>query len=104
MPRLEPKQIQVFGNELAVAWSDGQETYLPLETVRRACPCATCKGEGDALYAASKPEITYDPPRAFTLRSWAFSGGYAWQPTWNDGHSTGLYAFDYLRGIGQREK
>ncbi len=103
MPRLEPKQIQVFGNELAGAGRGGAGAFQPRENRRRARPSATGKGEGDALYAASKPEVTYDPPRAFTLRSWAFTGGYAWQPTWNDGHSTGLYAFDYLRGISRSE-
>ena len=36
--RLEPKNIQLIGNELAVQWNDGGESYFPLERLRRACP------------------------------------------------------------------
>jgi len=28
--RLIPKDIQTIGGELAIAWSDGAESYLPL--------------------------------------------------------------------------
>ncbi len=28
-------------------------------------------------------------------------GGYALQPTWADGHNTGLYSLDYLRALGR---
>jgi DUF971 family protein len=28
-------------------------------------------------------------------------GGYALQPTWDDGHNTGLYAFPYLRKLNE---
>ena len=31
--------------------------------------------------------------------SWNLVGGYAFQPTWGDGHNTGLYPFEYLRRI-----
>ena len=42
-----PKQVQVLGQELVIVWDDGREDYLPLEKLRRACPCAMCKGEPD---------------------------------------------------------
>ena len=47
--KLSPSNIQIIGQELAIAWNDGEETYLPLEKLRRACPCATCSGEPDAM-------------------------------------------------------
>jgi hypothetical protein len=34
---LQPKVIQKIGVELAIAWSNGEETYVPLETLRRPC-------------------------------------------------------------------
>ncbi len=97
--RLSPSHLAHIGDELAIAWNDGVETYLPLEKFRRLCPCATCTGEGDATRQAVRPAITYDPERSFRLQGWAIVGGYAVQPTWGDGHSTGLYTFDYLRRI-----
>ncbi|HTA95201.1 MAG TPA: gamma-butyrobetaine hydroxylase-like domain-containing protein, partial [Verrucomicrobiae bacterium] len=40
-----PADIQQIGNELAVRWGDGGESFILLEKLRRACPCAGCKGE-----------------------------------------------------------
>lgn len=97
---LTPLDIQVIGDELALRWNDGVESYLKLETLRRACPCATCSGEPDALGHVDVPEVTYDPARSFDLVSYGFIGGYALQPVWGDGHSTGLYTFPLLRAVG----
>jgi DUF971 family protein len=98
--RLLPIQIQPIGQELAIAWSDGTESYFPIETLRRACPCATCGGEPDVLGYVVRPEVTYTPS-SFELQSWQIVGGYAIQPTWGDGHSTGLYAFTYLQKLAR---
>lgn len=97
MARLEPSHIDLIGNELAIAWNDGRETYHPLEQLRRDCPCATCKGEPDATGKVYVPNINYDPNRSFTVKSWRIIGGYAIAPTWGDGHETGLYTFDSFR-------
>ena len=98
--QLLPQDIQLAGNELAIRWNDGREDYLPL---RRACPCAGCNGEPDALGHVDKPHVSYDPARSFQLRSYGIVGGYAFQPVWGDGHSTGLYSFDLLRRLGQSD-
>jgi DUF971 family protein len=96
---LQPKAIQKIGTELAIAWSDGQETYLPLEALRRACPCASCGGEPDFLGRVARPEVRY-ARGSFELVGWQIVGGYGWQPRWGDGHSTGIYSFTYLQGLG----
>jgi len=36
--RLQPVNIAVIGAEIAIVWSDGRESYLPLQKVREACP------------------------------------------------------------------
>ena len=94
-----PEDIQVAGGELAIRWSDGEESYLPLETLRRACPCAGCQGEPDALGHVDRPHVSYDPARSFHLQGTHLVGGYALQPVWGDGHATGLYSFDLLRRL-----
>jgi len=95
---LELKNAQLIGNELALQWSDGEESYFPLERLRRACPCATCGGEPDVLGHIARPSVTYTA-QSFDLSGWQFVGGYAVQPRWADGHSTGLYSFQYLRRL-----
>jgi DUF971 family protein len=89
-------QIQIVGSELAIAWDDGVETYLPLEALRRACPCAVCGGEADVMGNVVRPQNDYTPA-SFELKSYEFVGGYGLQPRWGDGHSTGIYPFAYLR-------
>ena len=90
--------LQIIGKELAIVWSDGHETYLPLEAVRKACPCAVCNGEPDVLGRGDKPEVRHTPA-SFELSSHEMVGGYGWQPKWADGHATGIYSVGYLRRL-----
>jgi DUF971 family protein len=96
--RLEPANIQQIGNDLAIQWNDGTESYLDLEMLRRACPCAGCGGEPDVLGNLSRPDVNY-MPESFQLASFNIVGGYALQPRWRDGHNTGIYSFQYLRRL-----
>ena len=96
---MRPADIQRIGNELAVKWDDGGEDFIPLEKLRRSCPCAGCKGEVDIMgnvYKNPEKELT---SKAFELEQIVSVGGYAIQPIWADGHSTGIYSFDYLKRI-----
>ncbi|HEX8373072.1 MAG TPA: DUF971 domain-containing protein [Chthoniobacterales bacterium] len=100
METLALTNIQPIGNEVAFAWADGSESYLPLEFLRRACPCATCGGEPDVLGNVLHSEVTYFA-NSFVLRSHQNVGGYGWQPTWADGHTTGIYSYHYLRRLAE---
>jgi len=90
----------VIGDELALSFSDGFEAYLPLPMLRRACPCAACQGEPDALGRVVRPRVEYGP-RSFELIKFDLVGGYAIQLFWADGHSTGIYSFSYLRRLSE---
>ncbi len=96
--RLLPTNIQHIGDELAIAWSDGTESFLKLELLRRACPCAGCGGEPDILGNIDRPEVTYTST-SFELRGYQVIGGYAIQPNWGDGHGTGLYTYPFLQRL-----
>jgi DUF971 family protein len=98
--RLEPTNIQQIGNELAIRWNDGTESYFNLEFLRRACPCAACGGEPDVLGNVSRPRISHTG-QSFQLTGFDLVGGYAVQPRWADGHSSGIYSFTYLRRLAQ---
>jgi len=100
--RLLPLNVAVIGAEIAIAWSDGRESYLPLQRLRKSCPCAACCGEPDALGNVVKPEVQHTPA-SFELRGWSNVGGYALQFAWGDGHSTGLFSFPHLRRLAGGE-
>lgn len=96
---MRPVDMQPVGAELAIKWDDGTETFVRLEALRRACPCAGCKGEVDIMGNLYKnPDKPY-APNAFQLTRLGMVGGYGVQPLWADGHGTGIYAFDYLKRV-----
>jgi len=98
--RLEPTNIQQIGDELAIVWNDATESFFNLQMLRRACPCAACGGEPDVLGNISRPNVSYSE-KSFQLVGFELVGGYAVQPRWADGHSTGIYSFTYLRRLAQ---
>ena len=92
-----PRDIILVGNELAVVWDDGSESYFALEKLRRDCPCAMCKGEKDIM-----GNVYRGPERPLTARSFLVAGhrrvgAYALQIDWADGHNDGIYSFETLR-------
>ena len=88
-----PTRVEVIGNELAVTWGDGRESFLDL---RKAAPQLSLRDlrrrARRARQPQERPRVSYGP-HSFELRAFRFVGGYAFQPTWNDGHDTGLYTF-----------
>ena len=95
-PGLE--NMTVIGNELALRWTDGTEKYLPLEFLRKRCPCALCAGEKDILGNVYQGEVKL-PPASFQLKRCSIVGGYGIQPEWMDGHGSGIYSFAYLKSL-----
>jgi DUF971 family protein len=100
---MRPVDIQQIGEELAVRWDDGSESFVRLETMRRYCPCAACKGEVDImgnLYKGPEQELSAS---SFVLRRIENVGGYGLQPVWADGHGTGIYSYEYLRKVAAKD-
>ncbi len=99
---MRPLDVQQIGEELAIKWEDGSETFIPLERLRRACPCAGCQGERDVMgHLHHGPEQTLSPA-SFQLVRIVNVGGYALQPVWADGHASGIYPFEYLQRTGDK--
>lgn len=99
MSNLSLQNTVVIGNELALAWSDGSESYLQLESLRKACPCAACQGEPDVTGKVLIPKVTHDPQKSFIPLKHEAVGGYAIQLFWQDGHSSGIFSYDLLRSL-----
>ncbi len=94
-----PTNIQLIGNEVAIVWDDGVESYYPADKLRAASPSAETQGERDIFGT----KYGGDGPKNFagvTVLGWAKIGNYAIQFRFSDGHSTGLYSYDYLRKLG----
>ena len=96
--QLGVENMAVIGQELAIRWADGAESYYPLEFLRRNCPCALCAGEKDIFGNVYRGEAKLTP-KSFQLKSCASVGGYGIQPAWGDGHGSGIFSFSYLRSL-----
>jgi DUF971 family protein len=96
---MRPADLQHIGGELAIKWPDGTESFIPLEKLRRHCPCAGCQGEVDILGHLYKNPGQKLAAAAFQLVRIPSVGGYAVQPVWADGHATGIFSFEYLRQL-----
>jgi DUF971 family protein len=97
---LTPVSLHLKKTEaLLVGWADGHQTELPLRVLRKYCPCAGCQGERDILGRTILPIVktTYDGP--ITATGAELVGNYALRIDWADGHSAGIYTFEYLRKL-----
>jgi DUF971 family protein len=94
---IKPRNIAIAGRELALAWGDGHESYFPFDELRSHCPCSLCRGQREA--PPDPLRIVKAPARGeVTILSLVPVGAYAVQIVWSDGHDTGIYSFEALRG------
>ena len=96
---MRAQHLEAIGQELAIKWEDGTESFIQLRKLREHCPCAGCKGETDIMGNLYKSPDKLLTASAFHLTRLAMVGGYGVQPWWGDGHGTGIFSFDYLRRV-----
>jgi DUF971 family protein len=87
---------------LILDWDDGTRSEIPLRGLRVACPCAECRGGHAAMGGPGSPDMLERPlPAGWSaeLQSVEAVGNYALQPVWSDGHSYGIYSWEYLREL-----
>ncbi len=88
---------------LEIVWSDGKKMDYPYGVLRKACPCATCREKKRAETAKPKGLLQVlsaaeTVPLAVThMRP---VGNYAYNITFSDDHSSGLFTMELLREIG----
>ena len=81
-----------------IAFSDGRSFRLPYEYLRVYSPSAEVRGHGPGQ------EVLQAGKRLVEIRAVEPVGSYAVQPTFSDGHSTGIYSWDYLYELGERQE
>jgi DUF971 family protein len=93
-----PLNIQLIGEEVAIAWDDGVESYFTGPDLRAASPSAENIGERDIL----GNQYGGQGPRQFPgvkVLGWERVGNYALRFEFSDGHRTGLYSYEHLRSL-----
>jgi DUF971 family protein len=95
---MKPKNIQLIGTELAIVWDDETESYFTSEFLRRHSPSAENIGEKDIFGNKYGGTGIKDFP-GVTIQSWDLQGNYAIRPIFSDGHSSGLFSWEYLKAL-----
>lgn len=94
-----PTNIRALQAEqvLEVTWPDARVDRLAYRLLRSECPCAACRNEWTGERMLDPSTIRPD----LKLLGMDNIGTYAVQLAWNDGHSSGLFSWETLRGIGE---
>ena len=96
LPYLMPKRIKrVSPTQTDITWSDGHFSSFPSWYLRENCPCAMCVEEFTGERRLPRVSI----PSSLERVSVEPVGNYALHFAWGDGHSSGIYTFDYLRKL-----
>ena len=82
---------------MEISFSDGRSYRLPYEFLRVYSPSAEVRGHGPGQ------EVLQTGKREVEIRTLEPVGSYAVQPVFSDGHSTGIYSWDYLYELGQNQ-
>jgi DUF971 family protein len=94
-PRFLPEEITPTedARRLRIRWRDGVVSEYEPRLLRLRCPCAGCVDEMTGLRTLRPGDV---PPKVYP-EAIQYVGRYALQFQWSDGHTTGIYDFQYLR-------
>jgi len=105
--RKKPKDVKIHvksGAGVDITWADGHTSHFDFPFLRENCPCATCNDERGKKEVAiefpmkSSPLLPMYKPKA-RAQGATQVGNYAIQINFNDGHSTGIFSYEYLRTL-----
>ena len=92
----EPLQIiEESDSRISIKWLDDSETSYDAATLRRSCPCASCRDEWTGNKILDEATIADD----MTFSHISIVGRYALNFHFSDGHDTGIFSFEYLRKL-----
>ncbi len=82
---------------LEIAFANGRAFRFPYEFLRVHSPSAEVRGHGPGQ------EVLQVGKREVAIKEVESVGHYAIRPTFSDGHDTGIYSWDYLYELGERQ-
>ena len=95
-----PQALTVHGDSrvLEISFSDGASFRIPFELMRVYSPSAEVQGHG------AGQEVLQTGKRLVEIHTLAPVGNYAVQPSFSDGHDSGLFTWDYLYFLGSQQE
>ncbi len=97
----EPASISLTEKgDMRVEWPDGLDGEISPYDLRISCPCALCVDEDTGKRMLNPDRVPLD----VKINGMDKVGRYAISITFSDGHNTGIYKFDRLRMLAEKQK
>lgn len=97
-PRPTEIKLHQKSRLLEIAYDDGSRFSLPCEYLRVFSPSAEVRGHGPGQ------EVLQVGKRNVEIKEIEPVGNYAVKLVFSDGHDTGLYSWDYLHELGEKQE
>jgi DUF971 family protein len=97
-PRPTEIKLHQKSRILEIAFDDGQRFNLPCEYLRVFSPSAEVRGHGPGQ------EVLQVGKRDVEIKEIEPVGNYAVKLGFSDGHDTGLYSWEYLHELGEKQE
>src|SRR5699024_9656411 len=89
-------RLNITDQQLELGYASGEEFALPAEFLRVMSPSAEVQGHGNPVLQTGKQFVRLTNVEA--------AGNYALKLSFDDGHDSGLYTWDYLYRLGSRQQ
>lgn len=89
-------RLNTTDQQLELGYTSGELFALPAEFLRVLSPSAEVQGHGNPVLQTGKQHVRLTHVEA--------AGNYALKLTFDDGHDTGLYTWDYLYQLGSQQQ
>lgn len=97
-PAPETMTVHSKSRVLELRFPDGAQFRIPFELMRVYSPSAEVQGHGPGQ------EVLQTGKRDVTITALAPVGNYGVQPTFSDGHETGIFTWGYLYQMGEQQQ
>ena len=95
-----PKHLDLVREKgLHIEWDDGSTCFLPASLLRRMSPSADSKSLREELEENPLAILPSSSTKSVIIENAEFVGNYAIRLIFSDGHSTGIYTWEYLRSL-----
>lgn len=91
-----PTHIDAKPDTLEIVWSDGKTVLYQAPLLRSVCQCASCVSEITGEVLVDREKIIKQDIRLIHAEP---QGNYAIALGFSDGHSTGIYTYEFLNEI-----
>ena len=91
-----PRKVSLGESQVTIDWSDGHRSVNSNGRLREACTCAMCAGEPPAIGVSRVIPLMVAAPAGVHAERHSMVGRYAIAFAWSDGHSSGIYPYEYL--------